>query len=102
MRCRPPTAAPAPHRPRPRRPGTPQNCGAADPASAGAQRDLGMCFNDVGDVQFRLGETRAALQSYRDGLAITQKLAAADPDSAEVQRDLSVSFNNVGDVEVRL
>ena len=42
----------------------------------------------------------AALKSYRDGLAIIERLAQSDPGNAGWQRDLSVSYNDVGDVQV--
>jgi tetratricopeptide (TPR) repeat protein len=39
-----------------------------------------------------------ALTSYRDSLAIAERLAKADPGDAQRQRDLSLSYDNVGDV----
>jgi hypothetical protein len=39
-----------------------------------------------------------ALKSYRDGLAIRDRLAASDRSNTEWQRDLSVSYNKIGDV----
>jgi hypothetical protein len=50
-------------------------------------------------VQQAQGNLPAALQSYRDSLAIRDRLAKSDPGNAGWQRDLSVSFNNVGDVQ---
>ena len=41
-----------------------------------------------------------ALKSFRDSLAIEDRLAKADPNNAGWQRDLSVSYNKVGDVLV--
>jgi hypothetical protein len=40
------------------------------------------------------------LKSYRDGLAIADRMAKADPGNAGWQRDLSVSYNEVADVLV--
>jgi hypothetical protein len=37
-----------------------------------------------------------ALQSYRDGLAIRERLAKSDPSNAGWQRDLSVSYEKIG------
>ena len=54
----------------------------------------------VGDVQVAQGNLAEALQSYRAGLAIRERLAKADPDNAGWQRDLSVSYEKVGDVQV--
>jgi len=46
------------------------------------------------------GNLPEALKSYRDGLAIADRLAKADPGNAGGQRDLSVSYNKMGDVLV--
>ena len=46
------------------------------------------------------GNLPEALKSFRDGLAITDRLAKADPGNAGWQRDLSVSYNKIGDVLV--
>ena len=46
------------------------------------------------------GNLPEALKSYRDSLAIFDRLAKADPGNAGWQRDLSVSYNKVGDVLV--
>ena len=40
------------------------------------------------------------LRSFRDSLAIGDRLAKADPNNAGWQRDLSVSYDKVGDVLV--
>ena len=50
-------------------------------------------------MQVAQGNLPAALKSYRDSLAITERLAKADPGNAGWQRDLSVSYNKVGDVQ---
>ena len=42
----------------------------------------------------------SALKSYRDSLAIAERLAQSDPGNADWQRDLSVSYEKVGDVQV--
>jgi tetratricopeptide (TPR) repeat protein len=44
------------------------------------------------------GNLTAALQAYRDSLAIAERLAKADPRHAGWQRDLSVSYYKVGNV----
>jgi len=66
----------------------------------GDERDLSVSFNKVGDVQVAQGDLAGALKSYRDGLAIAERLTASDPGNAGWQRDLSVSFIKVGDVQV--
>jgi eukaryotic-like serine/threonine-protein kinase len=64
------------------------------------QRDLSVSFNHVGDVQVARGDLTGALTSYRDTLAIRDRLAKSDPGNAGWQRDLSVSYEKVGDVQV--
>ena len=44
----------------------------------------------VGDVQSAQGDLAGALKSYRDSLAILEKLAKQDAGNAVWQRDLSV------------
>jgi hypothetical protein len=46
------------------------------------------------------GNLPEALKSFRDGLAIADRLAKADPGNLNWQRDLSVSLNKIGDVLV--
>ena len=57
-----------------------------------------MSYEHVGDVLVAQGNLPEALKSFRDGLAIRDRLASADPGNAGWQRDLSVSYNKVGDV----
>jgi hypothetical protein len=54
----------------------------------------------LGDIRRQRGNLDAALASYRDSLAIADRLATSDPGNAGWQRDLSVSYNKVGDVQV--
>ena len=56
-----------------------------------------MLLNKVGDVQIAQGDLAGALKSYRDSLAIIDRLAKSDPGNAGWQRELSVSLNKVGD-----
>ena len=55
-----------------------------------AARSVGV-YESVGDVQQAQGDLAGALQSYRDSLAIRERLAKSDPGNAGWQRDLSVS-----------
>jgi eukaryotic-like serine/threonine-protein kinase len=57
-------------------------------------------LNKVGNVQVAQGDLAGALKSYRDDLAIADRLAKSDPGNAGWRRDLSVSYENVGDVQV--
>ena len=51
-------------------------------------------------MQEAQGDLAGALKSYRDGLAIRERLAKSDPGNAVWQRDLAVSFDRVGNVQV--
>jgi tetratricopeptide (TPR) repeat protein len=50
----------------------------------------------VGDVLFAQGNLPDALKSYRDTLAIFERLAKFDPGDTDTQRQLSVSYDMVG------
>ena len=50
-------------------------------------------------MQVAQGDLAGALKSYRDSLAIIERLAQSDPGNAGWQRDLSVSYIKVGDVQ---
>ena len=67
---------------------------------SGNDRDLSVSQDRIGDVQVARGDLSGALKSYRNGLAIADRLAQADPGNAGWQRDLSVSYDRVGDVQV--
>jgi len=71
-----------------------------DPGNAGWQRGLSVSYDRVGDVLVAQGNLPEALKSFRDGLAIRDRLAHADPGNAGWQRDLSASYDRVGDVLV--
>ena len=54
----------------------------------------------VGDVQMAQHDPAGALRSYRDGLAILDRLAKSDSGNAGWQRDLSAAYGKVGDVQM--
>jgi tetratricopeptide (TPR) repeat protein len=64
-----------------------------------ALRERSVALNQQGDILGAQGDLAGALTSYRDSLAIRDKLAKQDPGNAEWQRDLSVSYDRVGDVQ---
>jgi tetratricopeptide (TPR) repeat protein len=75
---------------------------ASDDASL--QSELAAAWERVGDIQgnpfvANLGNTAAALESYRRAHKIRAALAAAAPDDLEVQRLLAASHNQVGDMQ---
>jgi tetratricopeptide (TPR) repeat protein len=64
-----------------------------------ALREPAVSLGQQGDILRDEGKLEPALKSYRDSLAIFEKLAKEDPGNAGWQRDLSVSYNKVGDVQ---
>jgi hypothetical protein len=65
---------------------------------SGDERDLSVSFEKVGNVQVAQGDLAGALKSYRDGLAIIDRLATSDSGNAGWQRDLSVSHAKLAGV----
>jgi tetratricopeptide (TPR) repeat protein len=55
-------------------------------------------YDNIAGVLKTQGNLPEAMKSYRDGLAIADRLAKADPNDADWQLDLSVSYNKIGDV----
>jgi tetratricopeptide (TPR) repeat protein len=64
------------------------------------QRSRSVMLTEFGDTYLTLGDLAQALDAYRDGLAIRQRLAAADRSNTQWQRDLLVPHQKVGDVLV--
>jgi len=62
------------------------------------QRDLSVAYGAVADVLVAQGNLPEALKSYRDGLAIAERLA--DPTNVGWQRVLSIFYERIGDVLV--
>jgi tetratricopeptide (TPR) repeat protein len=56
-------------------------------------------FGRLGDVQVAQGDFAGALKSFRDSLAIRERLATSDPGNALWQRDLAVSNERIGGTE---
>ena len=63
------------------------------PVDLNFQWELAAVDDAVGNVLVAQGNLPEALQSYRDELAIMERLAKSDPGNADWQRDLSVSYN---------
>jgi hypothetical protein len=72
-----------------------------NPESAQAARDVSVSLNRIGDLLTQRagpGDLERALDGYRRGLAIHERLFQANPESAEAARDISVSLNRIGDL----
>jgi len=55
------------------------------------QRDLSASYNNIGDVLVAQGNLADALKSFRDSLAIRERLAQADQANVQSQIDLILS-----------
>ncbi|GAB1716917.1 MAG: Tetratricopeptide TPR_2 [Nitrobacter sp.] len=69
-----------------------------DADNARWQRGLSVSRDRIGDVLVMQGKLPDALKSFRDVLAIRERLASAEPDNIERQSDLSMSHEKIGDV----
>ena len=72
----------------------------ADPGNAGWRRNLSVSYGKIGDVLAAQGNLPEALKSFRDSLAIADRLAKSNPANAGWQRDLSASYQRIGNVLV--
>jgi predicted negative regulator of RcsB-dependent stress response len=59
-------------------------------SNAGWQRDLSVSFNRIGDVLVTQGNLPEALKSYRDSLAIADRLAKPDRQRRLAARSVGV------------
>ena len=59
---------------------------------------LSVSYIKIGDVQEAQGDLTGAMRSYREGLAIRDRLAKSDPGNAQWQYDLGISNERIGDV----
>lgn len=74
---------------------------AAGGQDAKSQRSLSVVLNYIGDVQTEMGDSRGAVASFREALAIREALAPADPRNALARADLIGSYLRVGDALAR-
>ena len=79
-----------------------QDLSSRNPDSAEYARDLSVSYNNVGDINKSLGDTKSALKSYESSLNIREELRRRNPDSAEYARDLSISYERIGDINKSL
>ncbi len=73
------------------------------PDNAAYRREMKVAYNWAGNFSgnphfLNLGDSAAALQSYRQGLNISEELAAADPKNSTAKFDLGVSYEKMGDI----
>jgi tetratricopeptide (TPR) repeat protein len=54
-------------------------------------------YNNMGDANSLIDNTKAALAQYKASMMISQQLVEQDPSNTQFKRDLSVSHNKLGD-----
>jgi tetratricopeptide (TPR) repeat protein len=72
----------------------------ADAVGDVGRADQAYAFSEAGDILVTLGRSDHALKSFRDGLAMRERLSKADPSNAGWQRDVYASLWRVADVEI--
>ena len=58
-------------------------------------RTLSAALNEQGEMLVVQGNLAEALKTFRDSLAIADRLAKADPSNADRQRNLSIPYERV-------
>src|SRR5205085_1628544 len=71
---------------------------AADPANIDAQFDLGIGYSGVAELLARTGDNAGALDHFRKGLAVFEKITTDNPDNAEMKSYLADSLIKAGRV----
>jgi hypothetical protein len=74
---------------------------ARDESNAGAQRDVSVSYEKLGDVRMAMNDLAGAREFYEKDLALALKLAR-DETNVQAQRDLWISIAKLGDVRARL
>ncbi|HTK29355.1 MAG TPA: serine/threonine-protein kinase [Vicinamibacterales bacterium] len=72
---------------------------AEDRSDKGARRGVALVQIRIGDMAEFRDELRAALDAYRDALAIATSIASEDPTNAEDRRRLALAHRKVGGIE---
>lgn len=74
----------------------------SDPENFGAQRDLSVPHEKMGNVFLQTGRTKEALEQFKNCLSIRQKLATSQPQDPRAQSDLSYAHNKIGDIHFQV
>jgi tetratricopeptide (TPR) repeat protein len=69
---------------------------AEEPTNVEWQNDLIITYNEVGRILAAQGALNEAISSYRDSLAIIERVVAADRENMHWQRNLSLTYFLLG------
>jgi tetratricopeptide (TPR) repeat protein len=70
----------------------------ADPTNAFARDLAALLLDKIANAQSLLGDTKGALESYRQGIEPAEAALRADPTNGKAQYNLMVGYKNLGDV----
>jgi tetratricopeptide (TPR) repeat protein len=73
----------------------------------GLLRELALAYGKVGDIQGNpstqnIGDVRGALDSFRKGLALSQRLHELEPENPQFMHDLAAAHNRIGGILQRM
>jgi eukaryotic-like serine/threonine-protein kinase len=68
----------------------------------GLQKDLAIAFAKVARITAEIGSKEKALDAYRQGLAIRNKLLAAEPNNVELQAEIAAQHHAVGRLQLQV
>jgi len=77
---------------------TAQEASRANPTDASARNLAGVVLDKIANAQNLLGDTKGALESYRQGIEPAEEELRADPTNGKAQYNLMVGYKNLGDV----
>ena len=73
-----------------------------EPDSTDYRREKSVSYNQIGNLQLRLGNTKLALEFFQKFSNGLEELTRLDPNNSQFKRDLSISYNKLGDLQLRL
>ncbi len=74
----------------------------ADASNAGAQRDLSVSQQRIGDLREARGEIAAAIEAYEGSLVIAQSLADRFPDHRQFRSELEITKRRLDELRRNL
>ncbi|MGA3187089.1 MAG: protein kinase [Bryobacteraceae bacterium] len=76
---------------------TAQEASRADPSNEPARLLAGQLLDKIANAQSLLGDSKGALESYRQGIEPSEEALRADPTNEKAQYNLMVGYKNLGD-----
>ena len=70
----------------------------SDPTNSSKQYHLAGTYNHIGNVQVEQGDLAGAIASYREAVAILERLVKSDPSNVNWQSNFVENYARLGDV----